>query len=129
MLREKQSSNVFKLILILIFFVTASVSVRNAGYSFIRSDEAPALKTMSQPQYTDDKRLILPEGYGAWVFVGASIGLSYSEETRGDGPGMFHRVYTQPEAYAEYQRTGKFPEKTILSHAEERKEEGVNTNH
>src|SRR5262249_42923863 len=99
---------------ILLCFVSASGNVRNAGNGLVKGDKAAALETMSQPRYTADKKLILPEGYRNWVFVGASIGLSYSEETRGDGPGAFHHVYTQPEAYANYQRTGKFPEKTMF---------------
>ncbi|MGE0131032.1 MAG: cytochrome P460 family protein [Blastocatellales bacterium] len=125
---ESNSSNLIKLTVILLFFITASVNVRNAGYGFIRTDEAPALKTMARPRYTDDKRLILPEGYGAWVFVGASIGLAYSDEARGDGPGLFHRVYTQPEAYAEYQRAGKFPEKTMFVMELYRPEQKVSPN-
>ena len=111
---KSKSTTFFKSLLILLFFVTASVNVGNAGYGFIKGHNAAARETMTQPKYTADKKLILPEGYRNWVFVGASIGLSYSEETRGDGPGMFHHVYTQPEAYADYQRTGKFPEKTMF---------------
>ena len=84
------------------------------GLSLIRAGDDPALKTMAPPRYAEDKQLVLPEGYHTWVFVGTSIGLSYSEQARGDGPGRFHHVYLQPEAYAHFKRTGQFPEKTML---------------
>jgi len=70
---------------------------------------------MAQPQYDADGKLIRPEGYRTWVFVGSSLGLSYSKPSDDDtGPGMFHHIYIQPEAYKHYVDTGTFPEKTML---------------
>lgn len=69
---------------------------------------------MAQPQYNGDGALQRPTGYREWVFVGASLGLSYSEELRREGPGNFHHVYMQPEAYRHYRDEGTFPEKTML---------------
>jgi hypothetical protein len=69
---------------------------------------------MVAPRYAEGNQLILPEGYRTWVFVGASIGLSYSEGAPREGPGLFHHIYMQPEAYAHYKRTKQFPEKTML---------------
>jgi hypothetical protein len=112
--QKPTASIFFKLFLLPIFFLIAAGVVRNTGYGFVKSDEPAANKTMALPRYTADKNLVMPEGYHNWVFVGASIGLSYSEESRGAGPGLFHNVYTQPEAYAEYLRTGKFPEKSMF---------------
>ena len=73
------------------------------------------------PVYTDDGALRRPLGFRDWVFVGASLGLSYDQEdekaeaTKSDkAPGLFHNVYLQPEAYRHYQQTGEFPEKTML---------------
>lgn len=76
---------------------------------------------MVVPAYDGEKNLIRPEGYRDWVFVGASLGLSYFEPTTRkakdndqDDPGLFHHVYIQGEAFAHYGKTGKFPEKTML---------------
>ena len=55
-----------------------------------------------------------PEGYRRWVFVGASLGLSYAEVNHEEGPGAFHHVYLRPEAYETFQRTGRFPDRTVL---------------
>ena len=69
---------------------------------------------MVKPEYTDDGALVRPSDYREWVFVGASLGLSYSEELRREGPGNFHHIYIQPEAYRQYRDEGTFPEKTML---------------
>gem|GEM_PF-806058 len=66
------------------------------------------------PQYDKEGALIRPKDFYTWVFVGSSIGLSYSKNSDPSGPGMFHNVYTQPEAYCEFLKTGKFPEKTMF---------------
>src|SRR5262245_20819645 len=119
---KANASNFIKLLFIMVLFLFAGGIIMKTGYGFVRTDksvavvrdESAARMTMTQPRYTAEKNLVMPEGYRNWVFVGASIGLSYSEDARGDGPGLFHHVYTQPEAYADYQRTGKFPEKTMF---------------
>lgn len=77
---------------------------------------ADAPVAMTRPAYNDGGELLLPEGYREWIFVGASLGLSYNENMgqHVEGPGDFHHVYIQPEAYRQYRDTGTFPEKTML---------------
>lgn len=66
------------------------------------------------PRYTDDGLLKRPKGYERWVFVGASLGLSYSEHARPSGADTFHHVYLDPNAYDHFVRTGTFPDPTQL---------------
>ncbi|HEY2944957.1 MAG TPA: cytochrome P460 family protein [Vicinamibacteria bacterium] len=66
------------------------------------------------PAYDAAGALLRPEGYRRWVFVGASLGLSYNEGKHEDGPGEFHHVYLRPESYEAFRRTGRFPDKTVL---------------
>lgn len=83
------------------------------------ADDAPTAAAppsgMVLPAYDAEGKLIRPEGYREWVFVGSSLGLDYSrpDESR-QGPGTFHHIYIQPEAYKHYAETGMFPEKTML---------------
>jgi len=84
------------------------------GISLTRAGASQGLQNKPQPRYSEDKQLMFPEDYHSWVFVGASIGLGYTESARDAGPGACHQVYIQREAYDDYQRTGKFPEKTML---------------
>jgi Cytochrome P460 len=83
---------------------------------------------MTVPSYTEDGALRRPEGYEKWMFLGASLGLSYAENTSREPPGQFHNVYIQPEAFEHYRRTGRFPEKTMLALAlhEPRQKESIN---
>ena len=67
------------------------------------------------PAYDASGALLRPEGYREWVFVGASLGLSYADtRSSSDGHGDFHNVYLRPEAYQHYRRTGRFPDRTVL---------------
>ena len=75
------------------------------------------LATLAQdaaPRYTGDNELIRPEGYREWVFIGATLGMSYQEGEAKLGPQEFHNLYINPAAYREYKASGKFPEKTVL---------------
>lgn len=75
-----------------------------------------ALSQDAAPRYTGDKELVRPEGYREWVFIGATLGMSYNEgeAAAAPGPQEFHNLYIAPAAYREYKKSGKFPEKTML---------------
>ena len=69
---------------------------------------------MVRPQYNDEGALILPVDFREWVFVGASLGLSYTQEEAAEERRLFHHVYIQPEAYRHYVETGEFVDNTML---------------
>ena len=89
-----------------------------------RSDEPPA--TPSVVRYNSKGELLRPEGYRSWVFVGADLGLDYSQrndqaldypqkkDEKADDERPFHNVYVDRAAYEHYARTGEFPDKTVL---------------
>jgi hypothetical protein len=80
----------------------------------VRSSAPAAEAHMAVPRYTAEGALLRPKDIQTWVLTGASIGLGYSNGGNGNGPGEFHNVQMQPEAYEAYVKTGKFPEKTML---------------
>jgi Cytochrome P460 len=86
----------------------------DGGRAAAEADEPALAAAAGAPVYDASGALVRPEGYREWVFVGASLGLSYEEGARGEGPGEFHHVYLRPESYAAFRRTGRFPEKTVL---------------
>lgn len=91
--------------------VAAVIVVLLPAGACVRADAGQA------PQFTADGKLLRPQGWDAWVMVGASTGLSYNAPQAGtasQGPGMFHNVYMQPWAYREFMRTGAFPEGTMM---------------
>jgi hypothetical protein len=89
-----------------------------------RSDEPPARSALVR--YNTKGELLLPEGYRSWVFVGADLGLDYSQrndqaldhppkkDEKADDGRPFHNVYVDRAAYEHYARTGEFPDKTML---------------
>ena len=74
---------------------------------------APGPDSGGEPRFTPQNELVRPEGYREWIFVGASLGMSY-EEGREAGDPRFHNLYLHPQAYQEYKKTGRFPDKTIF---------------
>jgi hypothetical protein len=66
-----------------------------------------------EPVYDATGALLLPQDYREWVFVGASLGLSYAAGAAG-APDAFHHVYLRPDSYATFRRTGRFPDRTVL---------------
>lgn len=87
------------------------------GCRLPQSKAASGLEDMVEPRYDGEGDLVRPEGYRHWVFVGASLGLRYAKdgEPEDDGPGSFHNVYIQPEAYAYFMDNDVFPDKTMLA--------------
>lgn len=65
------------------------------------------------PTYDADGYLLLPDDFESWVFVGASLGLTYAENPPSHE--MFHNVYLDPSAHGHYARTGEFPDKAMLA--------------
>lgn len=103
-----------------IFMAVSAVllAVTVAGFMWsqerISAAESGGLDSMTKPEYDPRGRLIRPEGYRKWVFVGSSLGLSYAGDEPAPSEQIFHHIYIQPEAYDHYVETGTFPEKTML---------------
>ncbi len=96
-------------------FLLLPIAALLATTPFAGTSPAPTPNgsTMVQPQYDSSGALIRPKNFEHWTFVGANIGMSYDQEAP-KGPGEFHNIYTQPEAFDAYKSTGKFPEKTMF---------------
>jgi len=92
-----------------LLFVLAAAPLLGALGDAARPAPGPAA-----PAYDAAGALLRPQGYQRWIFVGASLGLSYSDGPHEGGPGEFHHVYLRPESYDAFRRTGRFPDKTML---------------
>ena len=56
---------------------------------------------------------MLPDDYRQWVFIGSSLGLSYSSGQ--PGMEMFHETLMERTAYKHFVDTGTFREGTMLA--------------
>jgi hypothetical protein len=111
---------ILSIVAVLLFAITS------AGLT----EEPSRDSVQTAPRYTADGRLIRPPlaEYRKWIFVGANLGLGYSEEVAAtanrerlrskaseDSPvGEFHNVYLDPAAFETFLKTGEFPDKTVL---------------
>ena len=73
----------------------------------------PALQPRGEYEFNSAGELIRPEGYRQWVYVGTPLTPNDLNPPEAPFP-EFHNVYIHPDDFAHYQRTGEFPDKTIL---------------
>lgn len=66
------------------------------------------------PQYTSDGQLKFPEHYREWVYLTTGIDMSYNPALQSADHSMFDNVFVNPEAFKVFQRTGTWPDKTVL---------------
>jgi cytochrome c553 len=90
-----------------------------AGLSYMLTGPAvpPASAQPKAPaalvEFTADGKLKQPVGYRKWVYVGEVI----TPNDMNDGEAAFpeyHSVYMDPESFAEYEKTGKYRDGTVL---------------
>ena len=79
----------------------------------LTSSASPDAPPMALPQFDASAALQRPKNFAKWTFVGSNMGMSYDPGEH-KGPGEFHNIYMQPEAFDVYKSTGKFPEKTTF---------------
>ena len=74
-------------------------------------------QTVSKPEWvlqlTTDGQLKLPQGIHSRVFIGSLLTPNGLNDGKAGFP-EFHILYTQPDAYQVYRKTGEFPEGTSL---------------
>jgi cytochrome c553 len=64
-------------------------------------------------EFTADGKLKQPVGYRTWVYVGEVVTPNDLNDGEANFP-EFHSVYMDPESFAHYEKTGKYPDGTIL---------------
>ena len=64
--------------------------------------------------YTADGKLVPPKDYRSWVYLSTGMDMSYTDTPGAADHHMFDNVFVNREAYAAYQKTGTWPDKTIF---------------
>ena len=64
-------------------------------------------------QWNDQNQLLQPINYREWIFVGTPVTPSDMNDGSAAFP-EFHNVYIDPVSWAEYKKTGNFPEGTVM---------------
>lgn len=69
---------------------------------------------LSGPQYTQDGSLKLPDHYRQWIYLTSGFDMSYNPALQSNEHHMFDNVFSNPEAYQAFLKTGTWPDKTML---------------
>ena len=64
------------------------------------------------PHYTSHNQLLPPSDYRDWVYLSSGLGMNYN--TQAAGYEMFTNVFVPQWAYQEFQKSGKWPDKTMF---------------
>lgn len=99
---------VFSFYAVFTFTVTAVIAV-----AVLMAAPAPSEQMKPKPGFTADGKLMQPTGYREWVYVGTPLTPNDLNPPEAPFP-EFHNVYIHPSDFAEYKKTGKFPDGTIL---------------
>jgi cytochrome c553 len=94
--------------------VGIAVLVGIAGLSYLLAGAAaPPGGTTAAVEFTPDGKLKQPVGYRKWVYVGEVVTPNDMNDGEASFP-EFHSVYMDPESFAEYEKTGKYRDGTVL---------------
>jgi Cytochrome P460 len=88
---------------------TAIVAMAMAGVAIAAGAQTPA----QGPTYTTDGKLEFPKDYRQWVYLSTGFDMSYLENAQRTQH-TFGNVFVNPSAYEAFQKTGTWPDKTML---------------
>ena len=74
----------------------------------------PQTPATNAPVYTAAGELLPPTQYREWIYLSTGMNISYIKRMAGMSHDMFSNVFVNPEAYREFQRSGTWPDKTML---------------
>jgi len=78
----------------------------------LRSRDVHAASTAG-PAYDKNGDLLLPPDYREWVYLSSGLDMSYNQKSS-ESMEVFDNVFVDPQAYAKFAATGKWPDKTML---------------
>jgi len=77
------------------------------GLAAIADEPGPA-------RYTADGKLEFPKDYRTWIYLSTGLDMSYTDAPSMPDMHMFDSVFVDREAYAAFQKTGTWPDKTVM---------------
>lgn len=75
---------------------------------------ARAQSERAAPAYAADGSLLRPGDYRTWIYLSTGLDMSYLPAAQMPGMSMFDNVFVDRAAYAGFQKTGVWPDKTVL---------------
>jgi len=91
--------------------VACNSNIQARGEAAPKKNDKP--KTSSPVVFNEKGELERPTGYRKWTFVGAPLTPHDMNGGKAAFP-EFHTVYINPKAFNQYEKTGEFPDGTVL---------------
>ena len=93
---------------------TFALAAAVIGAGTLAAGLATRAQTPGPAAYTADGKLLFPKDYRSWVYLSSGMDMAYVE-----GPGManmsmFDNVFVNRESYDAFQKTGTWPDKTVM---------------
>ncbi|MEN9704219.1 MAG: hypothetical protein RLZZ393_98 [Pseudomonadota bacterium] len=83
----------------------------------------------ASPRFNAAGELERPADYRGWVFLTSGLGMTYGPNAPdGNRPAPFSNVFVNPEAYAAFVKSGRWPDGTVFALEIRRAEENVSIN-
>jgi hypothetical protein len=64
--------------------------------------------------YTADGKLVFPKDYRTWVYLSTGMDMAYTDNPGRGDVHVFDSVFVNREAYDAFQKTGTWPDKTVM---------------
>lgn len=93
--------------------VVAALAITAVVAAVVVDAQTRAGAAAAGAQFAADGTMTLPTGHRSWVFIGAPLTPNALNGGKAGFP-EYHNVYVQPAHLAAYQRTGSFPEGTVI---------------
>lgn len=99
-----------------------SMRAKIIGYSaaaaivlaFVGAAASHAASPAAGPRYTADGKLEHPGDYRSWVYLTTGFDMSYVDTGGDPDMHMLDNVFVNREAYESFQKTGTWPDKTVM---------------
>jgi hypothetical protein len=93
--------------------LVATVLIGAGAVMFQSRPFAPPVQQSGGAIFNPDGKMKLPTGYRDWVFLGSPLTPNALNNGKSTFP-EFHNVYVEKKNFDAYQKTGRFPEGTVL---------------
>jgi hypothetical protein len=99
-------------VLTALVLVAAASKSKATEWSTDDAQRTATVSTEAGPAYESDGRLKFPAHYREWIYLSSGVDMAYAKGAPLHS--AFDNVFVEPTAYREYQRTGAWPDGTLL---------------
>jgi hypothetical protein len=92
----------------------AAVAIATLAAGVTLSAVAAEPKPAPAAAWTADGKMLFPKDYRTWIYLSTGLDMSYAETGAAPGVHIFDSVFVNREAYDVFQKTGHWPDKTVM---------------